>query len=239
MNKYNNGKIYKLYSKKTDNIYIGSTYLTLKERLRCHFKDYERYLKNNNNYITSYEILKYDDCKIELIVDYPCDSKKDLEKEEGKYQKILNCVNKLVAGRTRQEYRQDNIDKYKEYYKQYYENNKENITDYHKQYYQNNKDKIKNNRKKQYENNKENELIKMKNYRDNNKEKIKDYHKQYYENNKEKVLMNMKEKYEKNKNEINIKRTQKIKCECGKSISKCNIAIHKKSKIHKKLLNIE
>jgi hypothetical protein len=76
MNKYQNGKIYKLTSKQTDNIYVGSTTKPLVQRMSGHKCDYK---------CTSVEMLKYDDCIIELIEDYPCDSKTELEKREQHY----------------------------------------------------------------------------------------------------------------------------------------------------------
>jgi hypothetical protein len=56
---------------------------------------------------------------IELIKLFPCNCKKELEKEEGKYiKKYKNiCVNKFIAGRTVKEYYKDNNTYLKKYYK--------------------------------------------------------------------------------------------------------------------------
>jgi hypothetical protein len=55
-----------------------------------------------------------ENCKIELIENYPCNSKEELLKREGWYIKVTECVNKMVAGRTKQEWKQDNPEKAKE-----------------------------------------------------------------------------------------------------------------------------
>lgn len=125
---YSKGKIYCIRSFQTDDIYIGSTTQTLAQRLGKHRTNYKLYLKGKQHYYSSFELLKYDDYYIELITLYPCSCKAELEAEEGKYIRELNCVNKRIEGRTDKQYRNDNIDKKKEYNKQYYIDNKQKIT---------------------------------------------------------------------------------------------------------------
>jgi hypothetical protein len=55
---------------------------------------------------------KYDDVRIELIEEFPCENKMELNKREGHYIRTLECVNKLVAGRTKKEWREDNKEKF-------------------------------------------------------------------------------------------------------------------------------
>jgi len=96
-NKYYFGKIYKITSPHTDKIYIGSTIQTLKKRFYKHESD-------KYNSCLSRELFIFGDCEIVLVEDYPCIYKKELLIREGKY--ILNtpnCINKLVAGRTKKE----------------------------------------------------------------------------------------------------------------------------------------
>ena len=97
---YDNAKIYKIISKNTDDVYIGSTCRTLEDRLRNHKNDYSRWVKNNEcKYLIAFEILKYADAQITLIENYPCNSKIDLLLLEGKYQTNTdNCINKSIAG---------------------------------------------------------------------------------------------------------------------------------------------
>ena len=123
-NKYQKGKIYKLVCESTGLIYIGSTIQSLNDRLRGHKNDYICFKKGTNKrYCYSYKVLENNNYKIELIKNYPCESKKELEREEGKYQQIITCCNKLVAGRTKieymKEYREKNKDRIKEQKKEY------------------------------------------------------------------------------------------------------------------------
>ena len=157
-NKYQHGKIYKLTSSETTDIYIGSTTQPLCKRLQEHKCDYNLYLKGKFCYVSSYELVKYVDCKIELIKEYPCNNKNELEREEGYYQRKMKCVNICIAGRTKQEYRDDNKEKRSEYEKNRYANNRETIKEKVKKYREENKDIIREKKKK---------------YREENKEKIK------------------------------------------------------------------
>ena len=135
---YRNAKIYKLFSYQTDKVYYGSScekYLS--NRLGGHRAIYKRFLNGKStNYVTSFEIVKYDDCKIELVENYPCDSKEQLLKREGWYITNNDCVNKHIAGRTRKEYREQN----KEYYKNYRDKNREHLKKCAKKYYSEKKD---------------------------------------------------------------------------------------------------
>lgn len=94
------GYIYKITSDKTNKIYIGSTTMNLKYRLRQHISTY--YNKKN---VSSIEIIKYGNAKIELLEQIEFINIKKLKEKEGEYIKINNdiCVNKQIAGRTYQE----------------------------------------------------------------------------------------------------------------------------------------
>lgn len=144
---YSKGKIYCIRSFQTDDVYVGSTTQTLAQRLGKHREDYKRYLKNSKHYVTSFELLKYDDYYIELITLYPCSCKAELDAEEGHYIRYWDCVNKKIPGRTRKQYRFDNRYKRLDYQKQYNIDNKEQIKEYKKQYNIDNKEKINEQRK--------------------------------------------------------------------------------------------
>ena len=114
---YSTGKIYKIVSKLTDKIYIGSTRQTLEDRFRRHKCEYTAYLKSNIGSTTSIELLKYEDCEIVLIELFTCESKTELKRREGEIQlaNIGIIVNQRIAGRTVEEssaqYRLDNKEK--------------------------------------------------------------------------------------------------------------------------------
>ena len=155
---YQKGKIYKLWSPQgtEDEIYIGST----RDELRFRKSNHK---KKNNRCQSKILFEKYDDIRIEVIEEYPCNSKAELEKKEGEYIRNNKCLNKYIPNRTIKEWREDNKEKIKEYKKKHYKNNKQSILEHHK----NNKEKLTEYKKE---------------YRENNKEKIKEYNKEYYKN---------------------------------------------------------
>ena len=148
---YKNGKIYAIRSHQTEDIYIGSTTTKLTKRFHYHKNDFKRWKNGERNYVTSYELMKYDDAYIELLQGYSCDSKMELHKREGEFIRSINCMNKRIAGRTDKEYREDNKNKIKEQTKEWRENNKDKI----KEYYQDNNDKIKEYTKEYYQGHKD------------------------------------------------------------------------------------
>jgi hypothetical protein len=134
---YQKGKIYKLTSNQTDNIYVGSSCSPyLSTRFQNHKGNYKSWLNGNSNYLTSYELLKYDDCKIELIELYPCKCIEELTSREAHFIRTLDCVNKVIPARTKKEYYQENKDRLREQQKEYQKNNKEIIAERKKEYYQ-------------------------------------------------------------------------------------------------------
>lgn len=139
INKYHNAKIYKITSANTDKIYIGSTTMTLDMRLRSHSYNCKRWInKTLNRYTRSFDIIKMNNYKIELIEIYKCENKKELELREQYYIKLNKdvVVNKTIPRRTKIEYYQDNIDKIKIYRKKYIEDNKDKLNEYAKHYRQ-------------------------------------------------------------------------------------------------------
>jgi hypothetical protein len=120
MQRYNNGKIYAIRSYQTDRVYIGSTCMPLAKRLYAHRKHKERFEAGMYNYVTSYEMLEFDDHYIELVEEHPCDNKMQLERREGQIMRATeNTVNMRIAGRTDAEYYRDNAEKIKEQMKEY------------------------------------------------------------------------------------------------------------------------
>ena len=233
---YSLAKIYKIESSHCDKIYIGSTCApTLAKRMAKHRDDYRYYSNDGKKYIASFELLKYDDCKIILIEKYPCNDIDELRSREGYWQKLYwdECVNKRQEGRTKKQYRIDNADKLKEYGKEYYQENINKIKEKAKQYRQDNVDKIKE-KNKQY---RIDNVDKIKQYRQDNINKIKEKAKQYYQDNAVKIKENAKQYRIDNTDKIkdNSKKYRQVKsnCDvCGKEMLKYSILRHKKN-IHK------
>ena len=163
INKYNKSMIYTIRSPHTEQYYIGSTTQILCKRFGDHKSKYKGYLKSIHKFVTSFKILELGDAYIELLEEFSCDNKLQLEKREGELirEHKNDCVNRNIAGRTDKEYRIDNVEKSKTYRHEHVEIKKK----YDKQYKCNNKEIITENNKK---------------YRDLNKEKIAENKKLYY-----------------------------------------------------------
>ena len=129
MEKLKVGKIYKIVDNTNGNVYIGSTIKRLNKRLSDHKSKYNSYLNGKGYYdYTSFDIIKNNDYRIELIKFVIYKDKKELHLRERYYIENNICVNKFIPSRTLKEYRIDN----KEYYKQYRIDNKEYIKKYQK-----------------------------------------------------------------------------------------------------------
>jgi hypothetical protein len=76
LNKFQEGKIYKIICDDFDKIYIGSTVQKLSQRLASHKAKQCCYSK---------ELFEYPNVRIELIEQYPCNSKDELTKREQYY----------------------------------------------------------------------------------------------------------------------------------------------------------
>jgi hypothetical protein len=123
MSDYNNSKIYRIYSPSHPEVgeYIGSTANTkkdpLKNRFAVHKSSYKGYLKGSTiAYYSCYKILEFEDAKIELITDYCCENREELNIKEGEYiKKSENCVNIRVAGGAEKEREKEYRITYSEY----------------------------------------------------------------------------------------------------------------------------
>ncbi len=229
---YQYSKIYKIFSKTSDLVYYGSTTQTVAMRMASHRSHYKKWLKNGKKYTTSFLILEHDDWEYEMVCKCPCNSVQELRRIEGGYIKKNKCVNKMVAGRNAKEHYIDNKEKLKKKAKIYQGKNKEKYKEYGETYRKENKEKLKEQRKIYQGKNKEKIKKQKKIYREKNKEKLKKKHKLYHEKNKDKLNEDQKIYYQKNKEILNLKKLEKIECECGASISRSNICRHKKSKKH-------
>lgn len=210
---YSLGKIYKIVSDTSDQIYIGSTTQSLSQRLGGHVRDYRRYSVDiSNPYCSSYEVLNNGNYRIILLENYPCENREELRAREQFYidqnrNQIINKLNAKLNEEYRKQYYEINKEKIKEYQKEYQKEYSDIYKEYQKQYYEINKEQLKECRKKKYE---------------INKEQIKEFQKQYYKINKE---------------QINERRNEKIDCKCGGHYTKRNISSHFKTMKHQKHLS--
>ncbi len=218
INKFNKSMIYSIRSPATDKYYIGSTTQILCKRFSDHNINYKSYLKGTSKFMTSFKIIKLGDAYIELLEEINCDNKTQLEKREGEFIRIHknNCVNKRIEGRTKKEYRIENVEKSKAY--------REAHIDKEIQYRIDNKDKI----KKQ-----------SKQYRLDNVEIITKKNKQFKIDNKESISKQSKQYYKNNIESIKAKASLPYLCTCGSTIRTSDKVQHNKTAKHIKALEQE
>ena len=156
---YQKGKIYRIWDSTFTKCYIGSTCESLSQRMSSHRKNYKTHKIDGKGFTTAdmlFDEYGIENCKIEIIENYPCNSKAELHAREGQYQRENERINKNIAGRNMKQYNEDNKDKRREYNKQRYETHKEHILHKCKQWKMNNPDKRKEQSKRDREKRKEN-----------------------------------------------------------------------------------
>jgi|TARA_R110000744_G_scaffold73952_4_gene147824 hypothetical protein len=120
MPNYENSKIYKIYSVSNEElVYFGSTTQRLSQRKAEHIKDSKKEYYNGSSKI----IINNGNWKMELIQDYPCLNRLELETLEGEYIKNNKCINIMIPARTKKQYHDANRDKIRENQKKWRVNN--------------------------------------------------------------------------------------------------------------------
>ena len=141
MKDYSKGKIYAIYEA-DQLLYIGSTVQKLSQRMALH----RAHSKNQSMPLYRYvndRADKWDGLYIELVEDFPCKSKNELERREGEY--IRNRkppYNKVIAGRTWKERYEVNREAVIEKQCQYHEANREALLEKQRQYSKANREKL-------------------------------------------------------------------------------------------------
>lgn len=212
-------RIYMLKSTKTNKIYIGSTgqqYLC--SRIGNHREKYKKYKSGKSNlYYSCFKLFDegFEDVYIEEVEKFENITKGELHKKEGEYIKNTpNCINKLIAGRTKEESFKINKEKY--YAKsnakttcecgaiiRYGEKNRHEKTDKHKLYFSK---EMQEEKEKKHKEVIEKDKIRRRNYQ----RKIKD--------------------------KLNKKAKIKTICECGSEYRKKDHNRHEQSLKHQKYL---
>ncbi len=131
MNKYQEGKIYKITTIHHDLPYYGSTLQKLGVRFRSH-----KYNHQQNKKHASQILLEMGNCKIELVERYPCSSRKELLERENYYIENNECVNYRVA------YVKDMRERRKIHDKKHYEKNRDKYLKCMSKYRKKNKEKL-------------------------------------------------------------------------------------------------
>jgi len=113
---YSKGKIYKITCLETGEVYYGSTTQELSQRVRK---------GAYNTLCKAYNIIKRNNYYEEIVEEYHCDNKIELETRERWWIENNVCVNKVIPTQTKSEYYETNKEKKLEYQKQYQKDNYE------------------------------------------------------------------------------------------------------------------
>ena len=123
-----------------------------------------------------FEEFGIENCKIELIENYPCQSIEELHRREGFYIQSIDCINRCIAGRTHKEWTEQNYERVRAIKSRYYQNNieqcKERATQHRldnlehskqvkREYQEKNRETLKQKHKEKYEKTKMNEAKKL------------------------------------------------------------------------------
>jgi len=159
---YQQGKIYRLVSNKTADVYYGSTTRPLTHRRNQH---------KNKTDCSSHKMFADDAIVTIVLVEYfPCNTKVELNARELFFIENNPCINMIKPFITQLPYLNEDGTRNKEHHKEYREANKEQISEQKKEYREANKEKLKEHQKEYYQ---------------ANKEHIKEHQKEYYQANKD------------------------------------------------------
>lgn len=232
---YQEGKIYIIRNTVNDKVYVGSTTLSLEKRL-CKHKDN----RHHANMRIGAEMIRIgiDKFFIELIKNHPCNSKQELNAEEGRWIRHYNStgengLNGKNEGLT--------LEQQKEY-----------VSNYNKQYEQQMPQE-----QKEKRNTKKRERVRCPHcekevskgglarhinvfHTENPKapsqaeqQKRQEYSKEWREKNRETLLQKKKEYYQKHKESLSEKGKEKVVCHvCNKEMSQSSIKAHVKLHQH-------
>ena len=203
---YPKGNTYNIWNSIDDEVYIGSTVEPLCKRMWKH--TYSSTLSTNQRIYKHMNTYGFGNFHIELVENCPCGSVGALKAKEWEWIRKLGTLNHTIASRTWATYYQDNQAQLKDKSKQWYTDNYEQASTSRKQWYDNNKDKMSDYSKQ---------------YKERNKEHIAELGKQYRKKNKDNITHTFKQWREKNKERRHLKHIETTICECGATVTICNL----------------
>ena len=122
--------------------------------MSCHRSKYKRYLNGGSSETKAvfdlFDEYGVENCMIELLENYPCNSKAELHAREGLQQRENECINKLIAGRSKKQYYEDHKEETKEYKQRWYIENKEHVANKSRENYEANREAIIEQKKQYY-----------------------------------------------------------------------------------------
>ena len=235
-----NGKIYKIWSSETDEIYVGSTVSPLHKRMYKHRHD-ATHGRTKMRIHQEMQRLGLDTFTIELIQHYPCTTCDELHMREGYWIRALKpSLNALIAGRTRKEWKDDNKDRLAVKARERWLSNRDIYLLKKKERYENNKVEILQKQKQYASEHIERISAYQRQYRKQNEQHIKEQKQQYAEKNKDKLKEISKNYREQNREKIQAQKSEAHLCTiCGSTYTNCHKARHERTKKHLQALELQ
>ena len=134
---YSEGKIYKIHCNLTGEDYYGSTTYTLQVRINSHTSKCKKPL---NRQCKSRQIIERGNFQIELVENYPCETKRELHVRERYYIDNFPNINHFVPTRTQKEYKETRKEFIKEYNTNWEKEHRQERNDIKKERYKTNED---------------------------------------------------------------------------------------------------
>lgn len=105
------GKVYRIVCQSTGLQYIGSTSKNVSTRLQKHLNNYYEFLKGKYHFISSFNVLKNNNYKVDVLENYEYENIHELRKRERFYIECFECVNLNIPSRTKKEWCEVNKEK--------------------------------------------------------------------------------------------------------------------------------
>lgn len=219
---YQNGKIYKILNTVDDEVYVGSTCCSLSQRMAKHRWSAKQTNLNHRKLYLKINELGIDNFYIELIENFPCENKEQLDAREQHYMRQIGTLNMFIPGRSGKQWREEHKEHRQTIQKEYYDRNRELLKEKTRQWSASNKERKKQTDKEYAQTHKEEIRQYNQQYRKTHKEELSQYRKankdaiaakqkEYREAHKEAIAARQKEYREANKEAINEKRRQQYR----------------------------
>ena len=131
-------RVYAIRNRTSDSVYVGSTRRQLPRRFTEHKSKQKQHLNGTTNHCSSSQILECPTAYIELLE--TCEVGARYERERWWVENTPNCINKLIPGRTIQEFQHEwyleNKERRCEQQRAYYQVNREKVREQQRAYYQ-------------------------------------------------------------------------------------------------------
>jgi len=201
MSDFSRAKVYQLVNNVDDEVYVGSTCLTLSKRLAAHKSEAK---KGPTRRVYAHVVATggWANWQIVLVEDVPCANQHELWAHERRHIEVMGTLNKNIPGRAKSEWYAENRDNLAEKRREYYVANRDEIAEYQRAYAAEHQDKIAEYQREYYAENRD-EIAEYHRVRyDKNRDEIAEYHRAHYAENRDKLTEKQRVYYAENRDKV-------------------------------------